>query len=209
MNEIIPGILEHEWSEIEKKLQIVRQFSPTVHIDLIDGQFASNTTFLDPAPFAQWAEALTIEVHMMVQEPIHYVDSWGGVGVKRFLGHIEQMSDQEAFLAKAKKYGEGGLALDGKTTVGQIQVPFSQLDTVLVMAIDAGFSGQDFVGEYAKKCEEIQTRAPELCIEVDGGMNLQTIPEVRKMGASRFVCTSALFSNANQQEAYTQLTEAL
>lgn len=209
MNEIIPGILEQEWNEIEKKLQIVSQFSPAVHIDLIDGKFVSNTTFLDPAPFLPWAEKLFIELHMMVEEPNLYVDSWGRVGVKRFLGHIEHMGDQQAFLRNAREYGEGGLALDGRTSLDKIHVPFSQVDTVLIMAIDAGFSGQEYKEAYAKKCEEIRLSAPDLHIEVDGGMNQETIAEVRKMGASRFVCTSALFASQDPQEAYVHLTEVL
>lgn len=209
MNEIIPGILEQEWVEIEKKLEIVSQFSRTVHIDLIDGKFAPNKTFLDPTPFSRWTEKLFIELHLMVEEPVQYLDAWGKVGVKRFVGQIEQMSSQYTFIEKAKEYGEVVLAIDGKSALEQITEPLTNLDGLLIMTIDAGFSGQEFVLDYAKKCEEVRAKNAGLIIEVDGGINLDTLSQAKTIGANRFVCTSALFEALSPEEAYLQLTEVL
>lgn len=205
MNDIIPGILEQQWSDIEKKLEQVSQFSKHVHIDLLDGIFADNTTFSEPTPFAEWANKLDIELHMMVKEPIEHIDAWGKVGVKRFLGHVEMMSDQDAFVQKAKTYGEVGLALDGKSSVDQISVVYTQLDCILVMTIDAGFSGQAFVPDYAAKCEQIRRVDSEIAIEVDGGIHLDTLPVAKAHGATRFVCTSALFHAESLEKAYKDL----
>jgi ribulose-phosphate 3-epimerase len=205
MNDIIPGILEQQWNDIEKKLELISRFSKRVHIDLLDGIFANNSTFSDPAPFAAWADKLDIELHMMVKEPVEYIDTWGKIGVKRFLGHVEMMSDQDAFVQKAKSYGEVGLALDGKTRVDRISVSDTKLDCILVMTIDAGFSGQTFVHEYAAKCEQIRTKNPDIAIEVDGGIHVETLPVAKQCGANRFVCTSALFQTPSPENAYNDL----
>lgn len=205
MNDIIPGILEQQWSDIEKKLELISHFSKRVHIDLLDGIFANNSTFSDPAPFATWADKLDIELHMMVKEPVEHIDVWGKIGVKRFLGHVEMMSDQRAFVQKAKSYGEVGLALDGKSGVDLITVPYTELDCILVMTIEAGFSGQAFVPEYGEKCELIRKQSPDIAIEVDGGVHLETLPVAKQYGATRFVCTSALFQTQSPQNAYNDL----
>ena len=69
MFEVLPGILEKEWSAIERKLEIIKPFAKSVHIDLLDGKFAPNTTFADPTPFKKYADYFTFELHMMVENP--------------------------------------------------------------------------------------------------------------------------------------------
>ena len=130
--EIIPGILEKDWDGIAEKLSLVRPFAKTVHIDLIDGRFVDNLTHLDPEAFAPLADDFFLELHMMVEEPIEYVARWAKAGFRRFLGHIEQMSDQAAFVAEAERFGEVGLALDGPTPVSRIEVPLVDLDALLI-----------------------------------------------------------------------------
>lgn len=207
MSEIIPGILEHSWEEIEKKLSLVSSLTNSVHIDLLDGTLAPNTTFLDPAPFAPWAQKLDIELHMMVSEPITFVEAWGSIGVKRFMGHIEQMSDQEAFIKKAREFGEGGLALDGKTPLSSLTT--TDLDALLLMTIDLGFSGKPYVSEYAKKCSEAAQLFPHIVIGVDGGIHLDTITDAFKQGARRFTVTSAFFGTPDPVASYQELLSSV
>ena len=173
--EIIPAILEEDFSEIEKKLKTYSNLSKTVHIDFIDGVFAENKTFLTPAPFLSFANIFNLEAHLMVSEPIKYLDPLAGVGFKRFLGHIEKMPDQEEFAAQAQLLGEVGLAIDGPTDLSVIKVPYEDLDCILVMTIKAGQSGQMFNPKYLKKVEMLKQVQHDIGIEVDGGINDQTI----------------------------------
>jgi len=206
MVEIIPGILEKDWIETDKKLQIAKTFAKTVHIDIIDGKFALNTTFLDPAPFSKYSQDLFLELHMMVEDPIQYLESFAKVGFKRFIGHIEKMPDQAEFVAKAQSLGEVGLAIDGPTYLSDIQVPYSDLDCVLVMTIKAGQSGQEFNQEYLKKVETIrQAQGLFIPIEVDGGINDKTIFWAKNAGANRFASTSYIFNNINPHSQYNLL----
>jgi len=206
--EVIPGILEKDWSEIERKIEIVKSFAetasqssvaeanaaPAIHIDIIDGKFAPNTTFLDPSPFAKYSKEIFFELHMMVNNPVQYLKPFARAGFKRFLGHIEKMSDQDEFVAKAQELGEVGLVIDGITPVSNIKVPYGDLDCVLIMTIKAGQSRQEFVPEYLEKVRRIREKNKFLAIEVDGGINDKTIIQAKEDGATRFVSTTFIFN---------------
>lgn len=208
MYEIIPGILEKEWSEIERKIELVKPFAKTIHIDLLDGKFAPNTTFLDPAPFKKYSDEFFFELHMMVEEPIQYLKPFAEAGFKRFLGHIEKMSDQAEFIAQGQLLGEVGLAVDGKSALDSIKIPYDDLDAILIMTINAGFSGQVFTKEHLEKVRAIRFKN-RIPIEVDGGVNDSTILQAKEEGATRFISTSFLFNSGNPQERYRLLLEKL
>lgn len=205
MNNVVPGILEQEWEEIEKKLEIVKPFAKEVHIDLIDGKFVNNTTFLSPEPFKKYSSTFLLELHMMVENPIQYLEPFAKAGFKRFLGHIEKMPDQKEFVGRAKSFGETGLAIDGPTNLGDVTVPFADLDAILVMGYNAGYSGQKFTSECMDKVRKIREQNSTIAIEVDGGINDGTIIIARESGATRFVTTSFLFSSRDPQYTFKAL----
>src|SRR5690349_9124437 len=111
MFEIIPspGTENKDCSEIEQKIELVKPFVKSIHIDVCDGKFANNTTFADPEPFKKYTSDLLFEVHLMTEEPIQFIDAWAAVGFKRFIGQVEKMSDQAAFVTKAEELGYAGL----------------------------------------------------------------------------------------------------
>lgn len=209
MFEIIPGILEKEWSEIEKKLAIATQFAKSIHIDIIDGKLFETTTFLDPEPFRKYTKETFFELHMMVDEPMMYLDAWAGVGFKRFIGHVEKMTDQVAFVAKAQQFGEVGLAFDAKTPLDTMHIPQLDLDTVLIMTIDAGASGRPFQENQLEKVKKLAEHDALFPIAVDGGIQAESLQKAKQAGARRFVATSAIFGTDDPHAAYTNLTNAL
>ena len=203
--QILPGILEKDWDSIKAKIELAKTFTNTLHIDIIDGKFAENTTFLDPAPFKQYSNELFLELHMMVENPIEYIKPWSTAGFKRFLGHIEKMPDQEEFVKVAKQYGEVGLAIDGNTNIDEIKVGLDDVYCVLIMTINAGFSGQEFDSTILEKVRKLKQMNENLVIEVDGGINDETILETKDAGASRFVSTSFLFNSESPASAFQSL----
>ncbi|GDX62216.1 ribulose-phosphate 3-epimerase [Candidatus Levyibacteriota bacterium] len=209
--EIIPGILEKDWDEIEKKIELIRPFAKKIHIDIIDGKFSPNETFLDPAPFKKYTNEIFFELHMMVEEPINYLDSFAKVGFQRFIGHIEHMSDQVEFITKAQFLGEAGLYVDGPSELADILVPLEDLDCIgIFTANKAGFSGQPFEDEMLEKIKLIEKQFSWMKIEADGGINEKTIIQSRDAGATRFVATSFLFNNGNNpHEQYDILQKIL
>ena|SRR3989344_632492 len=196
---IIPGILEKDWSSIEIKIQQVLPFAKAIHIDLIDGKFAPNTTFLDPAPFKKYTNATPFELHMMVEEPINFLKPWADAGFKRFIGHIEKMSDQVGFVARAQLLGEVGLGIDQDSQLDRVEVPFSDLDVLLFMTVKAGFSGEEFMEKNLDKIKSAREKSL-IPIGVDGGINDQTILLAKESGADRFVATSFIFKESPQEQ---------
>lgn len=209
--EIIPGILEKEWNAIERKIEIVKPFAKSIHVDILDGKFAPNTTFLDPTPFTKYSKDFFLELHMMVDNPIQYLEPYAEAGFKRFLGHVEKMPDQAEFVAQGQLLGEIGLAIDGPTNLSKVKVPYEDLDCVLIMTIKAGWSGQAFNPEHLKKAKMlrsafVKTSADkQVQIEIDGGINEKTILLAKNAGANRFISTSCLFGSQNPQSQYSLL----
>ena len=201
-NIIIPGILEVTWEEIEKKIEIAKTFTNRIHIDLIDGKFAPKKTFMDPNPFKKYAGEIEFELHMMVEEPVNYLKSWADAGFVRFIGQIEKMSDQAEFVAQGQLLGEVGLAVDSPTPLNKITVPLTDLDILFFMTVKAGASGEEFEENNLEKIAIIKNNF--VPIEVDGGINPETIIKARNAGAARFVATSFIFQG-NAKENYNRL----
>ncbi len=208
MLQIIPGILEKDWVEIKKKIEIILPFSKTVHIDLIDGKFVENVTFFDPTPFAKYTKDALFELHMMIEEPINYLKPWANAGFKRFIGHIEKMSNQIEFVAEGQLLGEVGLAIDGPSSVDMLEVPLEDLDVLLFMTVKAGASSQKFITEYLEKVKKIRART-NIPIEVDGGITDETVLLARQAGANRFVSTSFISKSISPQEQFKKLQQKL
>lgn len=210
MNEVIPGILEREWSAIEKKLELVKPFAKTVHVDIIDGKFAPNTTFLEPEPFKKYRDDFLLELHMMVENPISYLKSWADAGFERFLGHVEMMPDINEFVAEAKALGAVGLAIDGPTSLDALKnTNLNNLDCLLIMTIEAGESGRLFEEALLEKVRILKNNHGYLPIEVDGGINRETIIKAKEAGANRFISTSHLFGGSNIEEEFKILSSCV
>lgn len=208
--EIIPGILEKEWSEIEKRLHLVMPFAKAIQIDVLDGKFADNTTWMDPAPFAPFTKEKTFEVQLMVDDPLQYLDGFAKAGFTRFIGHIEKMPDIPAFVAKAQMLGEVGLAVDTPTDVEKLFPYIGDIDFAFVMTVKAGFSHQTFLPEMLEKVKKLRGKAEFLPIEIDGGVNLETIQQAKEAGVTRFVTTGYLFAGPqNPASQYADLLAAV
>ena len=214
--EIIPGILEKDWEKIEKKIEQVKPFAKILHIDLIDGKFVNNTTWMDPEPFKKYAKDLPtgkagyiLEVHMMVENPMKYIKPFAEAGFTRFIGHVEKMKDQVGFVAEAQLYGDVLLALDGPTPVDAITASYEDLDGVLVYTSErVGFSGPPFNPSRLEKVKQIREAAPFLPIEIDGGVTDETIKQAKDAGVNRFVSTSFLFGK-DPKKQFEKLQKAL
>ena len=211
VHHIIPGILEKDWIEIEKKIETAKQFSNVLHVDFIDGKFVNNLTFLDATPFKKYSgdppageAGLFLEAHLMVDEPLNYLKPLADAGFKRFLGHAEKMTDQEEFVAEGQILGEVGLALDLGSSLDLIKVPFEDLDCILLMSIKAGFSNQTFEQSSLEKIKDLRSKT-DIPIEVDGGINDQTIIQAKEAGANRFVSNSFVFKSNNSSEQFKKL----
>jgi ribulose-phosphate 3-epimerase len=211
MVDIIPGALEKEWKPIEEKLLLVTPYVSWIQIDVADNTLVPNTTLMDfsyfsPPKLLRQLEHLSFEAHLMVANPEKYIRSLADGGFKRLIAHIE-CHDPRLFLEQAKyEHVEVGIAIDGPTELEQAEPFLDQVDVVLVMSIEAGFSGQSFMPETVDKIKKIHENYPDLPIEVDGGINDQTARIAADAGATRLVSTSYLFKNpADIAQSITRL----
>lgn len=206
MVDVIPGILEKDFSEIERRVRLVAPYVSWVQIDVADNTLVPNETFLDFGKpldsarggfdqFGTLGKLVQLEAHLMVAEPEKYIRTLADAGFKRLIAHVE-CHDPRRFLDEAKyESAEVGLAIDGPTEVEQIEPFLEEIDVVLVMTIEAGFSGQQLLPETLEKIKTIRRNFPDLPIEVDGGINEATARLVRDAGATRLVSTSFLFKD--------------
>lgn len=204
--QVIPGILENNWGLVLEKLKKVKSFSNTVHIDVIDGKFSPITSFLDPQPFLAYTKELFFEVHLMTDNPIEYLEPFAKAGFKRFIGHVEKMPDISEFIARGQILGEVGLAIDGPTNMESLNIPFADLDLILIMGIKAGASGQVFMPQILEKIKAVRAKT-NIAIEVDGGINDKNIADIKNAGANRFVTTSFVFNSPSPISAYKTLVD--
>jgi ribulose-phosphate 3-epimerase len=131
----------------------------------------------------------------MVANPEKYIKPLADAGFKRVIAHVEA-HDPRIFLEQAKyEHIEVGIAIDGPTELEQVEPFLDQVDMVLVMTIEAGFSGQEFMIDTVEKIKTIHEHFPDLPIEVDGGINDKSGKIAAEAGATRLVSTSFLFKH--------------
>lgn len=208
MVEVIPGILDQEFSTIIEKVRKVEEYVDWIQIDILDGTLFGNNNFHDPAPFKNLRTRANLELHMMIVNPEQLINEWFEVGFKRFIGHVEGCTNVENFIAKVRsKKAEVGLAVDIDTDISKVAPFIPNIDVVLIMTIHSGRSGQPFQEKALLKIHKLRELAPDLPIEVDGHIDLVTGKQVREAGVTRLAVTSFIFKSANIPQAIKQLQE--
>lgn len=205
---IIPAILEKDWEKLESKIKICEGFANTLHIDFIDGKFASNETFMEFTSFKKYSDYFKLEAHLMVDNPTIYLEPLFNAGFKGFIGHVEKMIDQVEFVSKAQSLGLVGLALDLDTGIDELKVNLEDLDKILLMSVKAGFSGQIFDEKIIEKIKLLREKYLGI-IEIDGGVNEDSLQKSQINGANSFCVTSFIFNNPNPEIAFRKLQSYL
>lgn len=196
--QIIPAILTSNLAEVTEKLQRLEGKTKRVQIDIIDGVFANNTT-IRPQNLVEVNTECLIDYHLMVDDPIKWVEACADAQAERIIGHIEMMPSQREFVEKVTEVGlDVGLAIDLNTPVESIdKTILTDINVVLVMAVEAGFGGQKFDPTCLEKIEQLveikQKDATPFKIATDGGETLDTIDDVVRSGVDEVVIGRRLF----------------
>lgn len=209
--EIVPAILTKDPFELQQKLESLEGIAPKVQIDVVDGVFAANKTF-DLAVLKNFEHSLKMDLHLMVKQPIDWISRSRDVVADRVIAQVEMMADINKFLEEVATSGmEVGLALDLETTIEKIPVNiYPQLDSVLLMAVHAGFSGQQFDTRVLAKIEKVREILGDLVeIAVDGGLNEENILKCKEAGANIFYVTSAFWVAEDLRRRYEELEELI
>ncbi len=184
-----------------------------LHFDVMDGIFVNNITFgLPVLQQVRKATDMTLDVHLMIADPLKYIKKFADFGADIISFHIESQSNTLETIKAIKECGiKAALAVKPATPAEDIFEYLPYLDMVLVMTVEPGFGGQSFMPETVDKIrslrEKISLLGLETDIEVDGGINDKTVPVVMDAGANVFVSGSYLFAAADMKAAAAALKE--
>ncbi len=216
--EIIPSILTNDPGELKEKVELItkgnREWVRRVQIDVVDGVFAKNKTI--GLELLRGVDTdLLLDIHLMVDEPVNWVEKCVGVGADRVVGHVERMGNQEEFVSRATEVEtEVGLALDLQTQITQIdEVLLADLDVILLMSVPAGFGGQEFDNEVIKKIRQLSelrhARGCRFSICVDGGVNERNIADIAEAGADEVAIGKSLWREGAIDEKIEELMKSV
>jgi ribulose-phosphate 3-epimerase len=212
--EIVPSILTAEMDVLTSQVEMVESFkSPPsrVGIDIIDGLYADNITVaLEDVEDMDFGN-LKIDYQLMVEEPIDFLGQCFQAKATRVLAQIERMGSRALFLEAAEEYPfEVGWALDLYTPIEELSDDeLEAVQTILLMSVKVGFSGQAFNGAVLEKIKELRERGFGGDIVVDGGLNTETIPFCLAAGANQFCVTSAIWKESDPAVAWKELIALL
>jgi len=178
-----------------------------LHFDVMDGHFVNNISFGIPVLSSlKKKTSLFMDVHLMISEPLRYIDAFAAAGSDMITFHLESDSDPDKTIDAIKKAGlKAGISVKPGTPVSEVYRFLDKIDMVLVMTVEPGFGGQGFIPETAEKVRELKKYITEnkICIdiEVDGGINDKTAGIVKEAGANVLVSGSYLFNAPSMSQA--------
>ncbi|MDO8425451.1 MAG: ribulose-phosphate 3-epimerase [bacterium] len=207
---IVPTILVKGEREFRDRVRAVAGVAPIVHIDVMDGAFVPRRTWANPKVIAKLRGAVRFAVHLMVREPSPILAAWAKIArVETIIVHAGATKRLPELLADVHLTGKRvGLAVNPETPLYQILPALPYADEVLLMANAPGFSGRPFLPKTLARIATLRSRAPELVIGVDIGVNLETAPQIAAAGATYAAAGSAIFDAEDPARAYRALVRA-
>lgn len=206
---ISPSILSADFANLERDIKRVESAGVDwIHVDVMDGHFVPNITIGVPVVKSiRKVTHLPLDVHLMIENPEKYVQSFKDAGADIITFHYEAVDDVMAVINQIKALGaKVGLSIKPATKAEEIFKFLPYLDLVLVMTVEPGFGGQGFIHDCAQKIVEIRQNAPEkMIIQVDGGINNVTGHICTSLGANSLVAGNYIYGHQDIMQAVKSL----
>ena len=215
MIEIAPSILSADFTRLGEEISTVQKAGASIlHVDVMDGRFVPNITVGLPVVKAlSRATSLPIDAHLMIVEPGQYAQQFAKAGARMVSIHIEADPNAHRTLSSIRAEGAlAGIVINPATPLSAIDEAIKFADYTLVMSVNPGFGGQEFIPESLDKVRRlrkmIDERGLRTRIEIDGGINADNIAEVTGAGAEIIVAGSAIFGAPDPAVALREMREA-
>jgi len=212
---IAASILACDFGRLTDEIQAVADAGADwIHVDVMDGHFVPNIT-IGPriVEVARDATQLPLDVHLMIEQPERYIDSFVKSGATTVGVHAEACPHLHRTVAQIREAGaRASVTINPGTPANAVEAVLGDVDQVLVMTVNPGFGGQRFIAGTLPKIETlrgwIRDRGLSVALEVDGGITEDTIASAARAGADAFVAGTAIFGAPNYREAITALRQA-
>jgi ribulose-phosphate 3-epimerase len=207
---ILPSLLLCDFANLRREVELLEESGVDVlHLDVMDGHFVPNLTYGMPIVEAlRKITSLKLDVHLMISDPAAYADRFVAAGADCITFHVEAVSgDPQPILQSIRTQGvAAGLAINPATPMDRLIPHVRDCDMVLVMSVPAGFGGQPFQPVALERLQQLRKDfGPDLLLEIDGGINAQTVGPATSHGADLLVVGSAIFREADYCQAMTRL----
>ncbi len=208
MVEIIPAILSKSAEDYYRKMKSIEPFTEWVQVDIVDNKFARNQT-IDAHVVTSFQTTKKLEIQLMVDFIEDWIDPFVEAKVSRIIVPQETARDPVALINHLRSHGIPiGFSLNPETPVSSLQHVIDKLDTVLLLAVHPGFSGQHFVYSTLEKIRHLREMRPDITIEIDGGIEPGTARKCAEVGANILVAGSFLFDHGDRKGASRSVSDS-
>ena len=192
-----PSILAADFGELAKQIKLTEENGAKyLHLDVMDGAFVPSISFGMPViKSLRKISGQIFDVHLMIENPDRYLEDFKSAGADIITVHAEASKHLHRTVTKIKELGlRAGVSINPATPLSAIELVLSEVDMVLIMSVNPGFGGQKFIPFTLDKVRKLREMAPDMNIEVDGGVNKDNAAELVRAGANSLVAGTAVFS---------------